>query len=500
MSTETTSTELVGQPTLRRNAIGLPGVLFQSITTMAPAGAVAFSLGAAIPLTGGALPLAVLIALIVCGLIALSISSLARHLPSAGGYLTYVSHGLGQHAGWMTGWLYGFTYLLVIPLVLLVQGQVTDGFLVSTFHLSLGANGWAVWAVIWAIIIFALTYFGVRISANASIITGLLEIGIFLVLAAWLIVSSGSSNTVATFLPSSSLEHGLGGWVGILHGMVFTFLAFAGFESCAPLAEETSNPRRNVGRAIFLAALIIGLFFAFCSYAGVVGWGFNKITSYPNDANPWGTLANRVWGPFSFLAILAILNSGLGNGNAGVNAGSRVLFAMGRVKTLPGVLGRTNRFATPGIAIILTVVLGIVLTLGLGLTYGPTTAFQFDGTLLTIPLLVVYMASCVSVPVFYLRQYPGEFNVLRHVIVPAIPFLVLLVVVYFQFVPAPPPPLNLAGPIVAGWFVLGLIIVVILGLRAPTSLARSNEVFMDTDDVHVDRGVPVEQNLSVEEA
>jgi len=52
------------EPTkLRTNAIGLPGVLFQSITTMAPASAVAFSLGAAIPFAGGALPLAVLIAL-----------------------------------------------------------------------------------------------------------------------------------------------------------------------------------------------------------------------------------------------------------------------------------------------------------------------------------------------------------------------------------------------------------------------------------------------------
>ena len=36
--------------TLRSNAIGLPGVLFQSVTTMAPAGAVAFSLGPALPL------------------------------------------------------------------------------------------------------------------------------------------------------------------------------------------------------------------------------------------------------------------------------------------------------------------------------------------------------------------------------------------------------------------------------------------------------------------
>lgn len=479
MSTETASSGASQPLALRRNAIGLPGVLFQSITTMAPAGAVAFSLGAAIPYAGGALPLTVLIALIVCGLIALSISSLARYLPSAGGYLTYVSRSLGSHAGWMVGWLYGFTYVLVVPLTLLVLGPVTDSFLVSTFHLSLGPNGWAVWAVIWAIIIFTLTYFGVRISADAGIITGMLEIGVFLVLAIWLVVTAGGNNTVATFLPSSSIETGLGGWVGIMHGMVFTFLAFAGFESCAPLAEETSNPRRNVGRAIFLATLLIGLFFAFCSYAGVVGWGFGKIGTYPNDPNPWGTLANRVWGPLSFLAILAILNSGLGNGNAGVNSASRVLFAMGRVKTLPSVLGRTNRFAAPGSAIILTLVVGLAITLGLGLAYGPSTAFNFDGTLLTLPLLIVYMASCISVPVFYLREHREEFRIVRHVLVPAIPFLVLLVVIYFQFVPPPASPLNLAGPIVALWFVLGLIIVAVLGIRSPAALAHSNDVFAE---------------------
>jgi hypothetical protein len=54
MATESESSSTPEQATLRRNAIGLPGVLFQSITTMAPASAVSFSLGAAIPFAGGA--------------------------------------------------------------------------------------------------------------------------------------------------------------------------------------------------------------------------------------------------------------------------------------------------------------------------------------------------------------------------------------------------------------------------------------------------------------
>jgi amino acid transporter len=483
MSIESSSSSS-DRSTLQRNAIGLPGVLFQSITTMAPASAVAFSLGAAIPFAGGALPLAVLIALIICTLIAFNIGSLARHLPSAGGYFTYVSRGLGVQAGWMTGWLFSLTYLLIVPLQLLVLGPVMDSFVNQYFHLSLGANGWAIWAMVFAIIVFGLTYSGIKVSADASVILGGIEISIFTLLAIWLIVTAGSGNTAATFNPASSLESGplLGNWQGILHGMIFAFLAFAGFESSAPLAEEAHNPRRTVPRAILLAAVSIGVFYVFCSYAGVVGWGFGKISSYATNADPWAVMANRVWGVFAFVAIFAILNSALANSNAGVNAASRVLFAMGRTRTLPGPLAHIgSRFRTPDIAIIFTMIVGVVFTLWPGFVYGPSIAFGLLGTIITILILVVYMATCLSVPFFYLRERREEFNVLRHIVLPIIPFLILFAPIIAQFVPAPQAPYNLAGPLCAAWFVLGLIIVIFLSLRAPEALERGNKIYLDEE-------------------
>ncbi len=483
MATEsqTSSSE---QATLRRNAIGLPGVLFQSITTMAPASAVAFSLGAAIPFAGGALPLAVLIALVVCALIALNIGAMARYLPSAGGLFTYVGHGLGVQAGWMTGWLFSLAYLLVVPLQLLVLGPVADGFVNQYFHLSFGPNGWAVWAMIFAVIVFGLTYFGIKISADVGVVLGAIEIGVFILLSAWLIVTAGSGNTAATFNPASSLESGnvLGSWQGILHGMIFTFLAFIGFESSAPLAEEALHPRRTVPRAIVLAAVSIGVFYVFCSYAGVVGWGFGKISTYSSDPNPWGTMANRVWGEFAFIAIFAILNSALANTNAGVNAATRVLYAMGRSKTLPRPLAHINhRFRTPDIGIIFTMILGVILTLWLGVVYGSTIAFALIGTVITIPILVVYMAACLAVPFFFLREHRDRFNVVLHIILPAIPIIVLIFPILAQFIPAPPPPLNLAGPIVAAWFVIGLIVVAVLSLRSPENLASSAKIYVEDE-------------------
>lgn len=89
---------------LREGSIGLPEVLFQSITHMAPAAAVAFSILVSVGFAGQALPLAVLLAMIACLLVANSIGQLAKHMPSAGGLYTYNSRALGKHAGFLTGW------------------------------------------------------------------------------------------------------------------------------------------------------------------------------------------------------------------------------------------------------------------------------------------------------------------------------------------------------------------------------------------------------------
>src|SRR2546430_169485 len=204
----------------------------------------------------------------------------------------------------MTGWLFSLAYLLVVPLQLLVLGPVADGFVNQYFHLSFGPNGWAVWAMIFAVIVFGLTFFGIKISADVGVVLGAIEISVFVLLSIWLIATAGSGNTAATFNPASSLESGrvLGSWQCILHGMIFIFLAFVGFESSAPLAEEAHNPRRTVPRAIVLAAVSIGIFYVFCSYAGVVGWGFNKISTYPSNPNPWGTMPTRSCGIFAFVA------------------------------------------------------------------------------------------------------------------------------------------------------------------------------------------------------
>ena len=100
---------------LDRGAIGLREVLFQSVTSMAPAGAVALSIAAGATYAGGALPLAVLLALVACLLVAGSIGQLAKHLPSAGSVYTYPAEAIHPALGFLVGWGYALVEALIGP-------------------------------------------------------------------------------------------------------------------------------------------------------------------------------------------------------------------------------------------------------------------------------------------------------------------------------------------------------------------------------------------------
>src|SRR3989442_763385 len=100
--------------TLVKNAVGLPDVIFQSITTMAPAAGAGFSIVIGAYFAGGALPASVVLALIACLFIAYSIGEMAQHIPSAGGLATYAAQGLGGTFGFLVAWGYALTYVRAV--------------------------------------------------------------------------------------------------------------------------------------------------------------------------------------------------------------------------------------------------------------------------------------------------------------------------------------------------------------------------------------------------
>src|SRR6184192_1888087 len=146
----------LGIARLERDAIGLAPVLFQSITHMAPAAAVAFSIIFATTYAGGSTPLAVVLALVACLMVAISIGQLAKHLPSAGGLYTYSARGLHPTVGFFVAWGFMLAEPLVAPLLYLIFGNVIGVFL--TNHFNTPAWLWAPFAALAGIGVWALVF------------------------------------------------------------------------------------------------------------------------------------------------------------------------------------------------------------------------------------------------------------------------------------------------------------------------------------------------------
>ena len=210
---------------LARGAIGLREVLFQSVTHMAPAAAVAITIVIGANFAGGAEPLSVIFALVGCLLVAISIGQLAKHLPSAGGFYTYTARGLHPTVGFLVAWGYAFVEPLIAPALYMVFAGVVAGTLRDEFGWNFGV-WWVVAALAAAFLVFLLGYFGIQISARIGTLLGLFEIGVFAVLAVWLIVKAGDRNTFEVFGTKFATVEGFKGISGVIAGSVYTILAF----------------------------------------------------------------------------------------------------------------------------------------------------------------------------------------------------------------------------------------------------------------------------------
>jgi amino acid transporter len=465
---------------LREHSIGLPQVLFQSITHMAPAAAVAYSIFISVPYSQQALPLSVGLALIACICAATAIGQLAKLFPSAGGMYTYAARSLGPWAGFLVAWLFILFEPLVAPFLYLEFGWAMS----DVFSNEVGwhySGQWWIWVLLMTVIVFLLTYRDIRLSTTAGVILGAFEIVIFAALALWMLFSNAGDLNLQPFNPT----HAQGDWSGVFKGMVFAILAFIGFEAAAPLGEEAKHPRRTVPRAVVGSAIAIGLFYVLCSYAWVFGAGFdNFVNQATTNPDPWRSLAKVFWGTGWVLVFLAICNSIAANSNAAVNAATRVFYALARNGLAPRPLARTHpRFKTPNVAIIWMSIFALVLSLSFGWKWGPLTGFAMIATIAVPVVILVYMLVSVGCIAHYLGPRRREFNVFLHAILPIGGIILFFFPLYYQFYKVPPTyPIKYANWVAIAWTVLGLLLTVFLVVWRSDRLRDIDRVYVDDDE------------------
>jgi amino acid transporter len=471
---------------LREHSIGLPQVLFQSITHMAPAAAVAYSIYISVPDARQALPLSVALALIACICAATAIGQLAKLFPSAGGLYTYAARSLGPWAGFLVAWLFVGFQPLVAPFLYLEFGWAMGEVMKNEagWHYT---GQWWIWVVLMTVIVFLLTYRDIRLSTTAGVILGTFEIAIFAALALWMLFSNTGHLNVQPFNPNHAVNH----WGGVFKGMVFAILAFIGFEASAPLGEEAKNPRRTVPRAVVGSAIAIGIFYVLCAYAWVFGAGFNGFVAQATGADPWRNLGKVFWGTGWILVFLAICNSIAANSNAAVNAATRVFYALARNGLAPRQLGHTHaRFKTPNIAIIWMSAFALVLSLLVGWKWNPGNGFGIIATAAVPLVIVVYMLVCAGCMYWYTTKARGAFNPLLHVVLPLGGIVLFFFPLYYQYVKYPPTyPFKYANWVALAWAGIGIVLTILITTLAPERLADVDRVYVEDETVAPESGI-----------
>ena len=474
-----------GYERLGAKKLSLIDVLAQSVGFVGPVFVAAFIIplmfgfNAAGEGAGTSAGLAVLLSAIGIFALAWIIATYARRIHAAGSLYDYVSEGLGKTIGAASGWLYyGGTIILTTALGVLIGGYVHDS-LLPAWDIDPDIPIW-VWDAIFAIGLFAVLYFGVKISTRIQLTLALISIAVVLIFLITVIADLGGDNDVAKAFDPTPVP---GGFSGILFGVLYGVLAFVGFETAANLAEETAHPQRSIPRAVLGAVAIVTVFYLIAAYTEVAGFGFDlavildpAVATAPLFAlaDPSSPFGSDIWLKIVLLVVfLDMLAVYIG---AGV-ASTRGTFALARDRRLPGAFARVSkRFGTPAGAIVFLIVVQAILIWAaegasdtlLALPGIPHyfSIFAWGATFGAFALLVVYFLLSIG-GLFGLTESRGRAGV---VVAALVALVVTGAAIFGSFYKVPSP--TLLAPIYALiWGAIGLVFMLIVKGREPASTA-----------------------------
>ena len=467
---------------LRRNSLGLPELVFQGITHIAPATTVVFTFPMIALKAGPAMPLSFLLSTILCFFIGNTVSQFSRYMPSSGGYYSFATRGLGSRSGFMATWSYLVYEILGAAGCTGFLGYLISDMIHSQFHVNI--PWWSI-ALATAALIWALTHHGVQLSARVTAVLGGLEMLIMLALGITFLIHPGPGSDYLAPLQPSAAPHHFG---GILAGMVFSILGLSGFEAPAPLAQEARLPARTIGRAIMLSLVSIGIFYILASYASAIGWGTGNMAAFASNANPYYPLGRALWGAGWWFIVLAIVNSAVGVGLSCTNAASRVMYTMGRAGTLPARFGRIHPgHRTPTFAIAFVQISGFAAILLVGLLLQPDIIFGFLGTIATLGVIVLYAMANLALTRYMRREQRAGYSFWRHVVAPWIATLALVPVLVVTVYPEPAWPYSLAPYLFVAVVIAGLAYMQWRESANPGTLRRGASILLragGTDEVN----------------
>jgi amino acid transporter len=441
---ESQSVESFGYKQELKRSLSLVDLLIYGLVLISPSAPVAV-FGIVYNASKGMVPLTYLIGLVAMLFTALSYMTMSRIYPISGSVYTYAARSLGPVAGYFAGWAILLDYLL-LPALNYVACAIA-------IHATLPQVPGAVWVV--GLLAFSTTvnYFGIEVTARINFILFWLQLAILVLFAGFAGVAllhharGAHPSLLPLYNPALATPKLMFGALSL------AVLSFLGFDAVSTLSEEARGGSSAIGRATILSLVVCAVLFMAQTWLASL-FVLDRIGFTPGDAtnNAFYDIGQMVGGTgLKFLlAIPCVMFGAVAGAMAGQGATARLLFSMARDGRLPRLLAHVHPVRkVPERAIFL--VAAVTLVLGVALV----DQFELLTSMVSFGALLGFLLLHASVVAHFFRTGRGEW--LRHLVVPAVGFLIVGYVLWNAERNA-----ILAG---VGWLALGLVLLLVLRFR-----------------------------------
>jgi amino acid transporter len=460
-------------PRLERGALKLIDIATSTMANIAPAMSFFFSSALLAGTAGIGSPLVIILAAIAIALLGNTLAEFSRALPSTGSFITFIGKTFGPIMAVSTTIVISIGYIVAISSVIDISGGWTQIILQKYVGINIP---WQILTLLFVVIAFFLMVRGVHLSTRFAGYFFLLEMIVLVLVSVIVLATNAAHLSLAPFNPAN-----IGGIAGLGLAFPIAVYLFIGWENSASLAEETSEPRRNVPRAIYSSILLMTVSYVLFMYATVVAYNYNA-AALSTPLVPFIDAAQKISGILAFLAYIAGFTSIMSSMIAGSNSQSRLIFNAAREGLLPSSLARLHSSRhTPWASFLVFFGVSLAIVYIFGWTVEPVVFFGEMATLGTILIALVYLVSNLALPFYYWRNLREQFSWLRHLVLPLLGVFAIGFPLWALVQPGQPAPFNYFPWISLGVVVLAVIYAVILSLRDPNLGDRVGSLVADRE-------------------
>jgi amino acid transporter len=441
---------------LRPNVLNFAELLAQNVALISPTMTAALIVPLMYSNTGNLSWLSYAVGTVMLLFVAANLNQFAKRGAGTGSMYSYACSGLGVGGGTMCGWCLIWAYLF-IGLAGTTGFTIFAGKLLDMVHLHVPA------IALFAVCIgsaFLIAFKDIKVST--IILLALEGFSCFFILLLCLIVLGKAPHAVDSaqfnFKELSPSSLGL--------GVVVAIFSLVGFESSTAFGEEAIKPLQTIPRSIIWSLVATGLFFIFVSYIEVLGTHGYPVTLDKIDA-PLNVLASR----FGVGVLIPVLSAGamfsfFALALSCMNAGARVMFAMGRHEFFHKATSKVHEsHATPHFALgIMALAMFSVIAVCRLRGMDVLDAFNDAGTMGAFGFLGAYFLVTLAAPAFLKKR--GELKA-SAVLYCAAAVLLMLIPAVGSVYPVPAPPVNLFPYIFLAYVAIGLVRTLLLGWKKP---------------------------------